>query len=244
MPDPLFTDPRLASIYDVLDGPRTDLGAYVAIVDELNGQSVLDLGCGTGSFACLLAGRGVEVVGVEPAVASLDLARGKPGADDIRWIHGDATAVPDDVAVHVATMTGNVAQVFTTDDDWTTTLDELGAHVQPGGWLVFETRVPSARAWERWTSEQTLRTLSVPDVGRVTTWIDLIDVAEPYVSFRHTFRFEATGTKITSESTLRFRDTDELTTTLNAAGFEVRDIRYAPDRPGLELVVLAQRAST
>jgi len=35
-------------------------------------------------FALLLAERGVEVVGVDPAGASLDVARGKPGADRVR----------------------------------------------------------------------------------------------------------------------------------------------------------------
>jgi 2-polyprenyl-3-methyl-5-hydroxy-6-metoxy-1,4-benzoquinol methylase len=32
-------------------------------------RSVLDVGCGTGSFACMLAQRGIEVVGVDPAAA-------------------------------------------------------------------------------------------------------------------------------------------------------------------------------
>lgn len=241
MPDPLFADPRLAALYDVFDGPRTDLDAYVAIVDELGVRSMLDLGCGTGSFACRLAARGVAVVGVDPAAASLELARRKPGADQVHWIHGDITAVQSDIDVDLATMTGNVAQAFTTDDDWATTLDGLAARVRPGGWLVLETRAPSARAWEHWTREQTLRTILVPDVGEVTTWTDLIDATQPYVSFRHTFHFAADNTEITSESTLRFRDTAELTATLSDAGFELREVRDAPDRPGLELVVLARR---
>ena len=50
---------------------------YAAIVDELGARSVLDVGCGTGTFALLLAARGIEVVGVDPAVASLDVARGQ-----------------------------------------------------------------------------------------------------------------------------------------------------------------------
>jgi len=45
---------------------------------------VLDIGCGTGTFACLLGARGIEVVVVDPAGASLDVARAKPGADLMR----------------------------------------------------------------------------------------------------------------------------------------------------------------
>lgn len=65
------------------------------------------------------------------------------------------------------------------------------------------------------------------------------EVALPLVSFRHVFRFVDTGETIASTSTLRFRDRDELAETLTANGFEIHDIRSAPDRPGRELVVLA-----
>jgi hypothetical protein len=35
VPDPIFADPRLAEIYDVFDGERSDLEVYAAIVEEL-----------------------------------------------------------------------------------------------------------------------------------------------------------------------------------------------------------------
>ena len=94
MPDAIFEDRRLAAVYDPLDPDRSDLDAYVAIADELGVRSVLDVGCGTGTFALLLADRGIDVVGVDPASASLDVARAKPGADRVRWLHGDATSLP------------------------------------------------------------------------------------------------------------------------------------------------------
>ena len=108
VPDAIFDDPRLARLYDPLDPGRSDLDAYMAMVREFGAHSVLDVGCGTGTFACLLAGQGLEVVGVDPALASLDVVRGKPGADAVRWIHGDATSLPP-LDVDIAFMTGNVA---------------------------------------------------------------------------------------------------------------------------------------
>lgn len=77
MVDAIFSEPRLAAIYDALDSDRSDLDVYASIVDELAARSVLDLGCGTGTFACLLANRGKGVTAVDPAVASVAVAQRK-----------------------------------------------------------------------------------------------------------------------------------------------------------------------
>ena len=131
MADAQYEHPRLASIYDRLDPDRKDLDVYAAfVVDEFVARTVLDVGCGTGTFACLLARRGLVVVGSDPAAASLDVARTKPGADRVRWIHGDLTAWPP-MQLDVATMTGNVAQAIVTDDEWMTTLGAIGTSLRP-----------------------------------------------------------------------------------------------------------------
>ncbi|HEV2368593.1 MAG TPA: class I SAM-dependent methyltransferase [Acidimicrobiales bacterium] len=240
MPDALYAHPRLAEIYDAVDSDRSDLDVYLALVEELGSKSVLDIGCGTGSFACLLAARGLDVVGVDPALASLDVARRKPDADRVRWVHADATALPD-VEVDLATMTGNVAQVFLDDHEWAVALAGANNALGPGGRLVFETRNPTRRGWEEWTRDLTYRRLEIRGVGVVEVWVDLTDVALPFVSFRHTYIFEADGATLTSESTLRFRDRTEVDLALAAAGFGLLEVRDAPDRPGKEFVFIAQK---
>ena len=110
MADALFEQPRLAAVYDPLDPDRDDLMVYAAIAEEFGARSVLDIGCGTGTFACLLAGRGVDVMGVDPAGASLDVARAKPGAGRVRWLRCDAAGLPP-LQVELATMTGNVGAI-------------------------------------------------------------------------------------------------------------------------------------
>jgi ubiquinone/menaquinone biosynthesis C-methylase UbiE len=240
VPDPIFADPRLAALYDIVEDDRSDLDVYVGIVSELKASTVLDIGCGTGTLACMLARHGIEVVGLDPATASLDVAQRKPDTERVRWIRGDASSAPP-LGVDLAVMTGNVAQVFVTGADWYQTLAVLGRAVRDGGWLVFETRDPAQRAWERWTKEHTYRELEAPGMGKVSTWIELVDVREPLVSFRHVFQFAQEGSELTSDSTLRFRDRGEITENLENAGFWPRAVRDAPDRPGLELVFFAQR---
>ena len=241
MADPVFDEPRLAEVYDPLDPDRSDLDAYVAMVEEFGARGVLDIGCGTGTFACLLARRGLTVTAVDSAGAMLAVARTKPGAERVRWVHGDATDLPP-LQVDLVTMTANVAQVFLTDAEWAATLRAANAALRPGGRLVFETRDPAAKAWLEWIRERSYQRIVVPGVGGVQSWEELLGVRGELVSFRSTVVFEADGAVLTSESTLRFRHRDEVAASLAAAGYVVDEVREAPDRPGREMVFIARQA--
>jgi SAM-dependent methyltransferase len=237
-PDILFADRRLAVVYDPLDPDRSDLDVYAGILDELGARTVLDVGCGTGTFAVLLAARGVDVTGVDPAAASVDVARGKPGAERVRWVVGEIDSVAD-LTFDAVTMTANVAQVFLTDEAWRAVLATAYDVLVPGGHLVFETRDPAVEAWREWNREESFTAADVPGQGRVESWVETTDVAGELVTFRATLVFaDAT---LTSESTLRFRDRESVTADLVEAGFVVEDVRDAPDRPGRELVFMAAR---
>lgn len=240
MPDKLFADPRLARIYDRFDSDRSDLDHYVSLLEELGASTVLDIGCGTGCLALLLAERGLTVTGVDPAAASLEVARAKPGADRVRWIDGDATTAQTR-NVDAAIMTGNVAQVFVTDEAWAETLAGAADAVRPDGHLIFEVRDPARQAWLTWNREQTAKRIEVPEIGFVNLWIGLTDVSLPLVSFESHYHFEDSGLRLTSSSTLRFRERDEIEAALATAGFVTEEVRDAPDRPGKELVFINRR---
>lgn len=237
-PDALFAAPALAALYDDLDPDRSDLEAYLAIAREVRARSVLDVGCGTGCLALLLAGHDLAVIGVDPAEASVDVARTKPGAERVRWVVGDArSAACLGTTVDLATMTGNVAQVFVDDDDWHQTLGALHACLRPEGWLVFETRRSEARDWERWEVPAT--SVRLPDGRSVSFSRTVSEVSLPTVTFESGFVID--GVAYLSESTLRFRDRTEITQDLSRHDFEVVDVREAADRPGKEMVFLARR---
>ncbi len=240
MPDAIFEHPRLVAIYDALDPDRSDLDVYATIVNELGARSVLDLGCGTGTFALLLADRGCEVVAVDPASGSLDVARAKPNAERVTWIHGDATTLPP-MQVDVATMTGNVAQAIIGPRDWEETLRGAYGALRPGGHLVFETRDLAAHAWQEWNRTASYSVTEIPGVGAVESWVEVTDVDGPLVSFRATRVFAVDGEVLSSDSMLRFRERDEVEADLVRHGYVVDGIRGAPDRPGRELVFFARR---
>lgn len=242
MPDAIFAHPRLAAIYDAFDGHRGDLAVYLGIIEELGAHRVLDIGCGTGCLAILLAATGRTVMGIDPAEASLEVAKSKDKAARVNWVHGDAASVPA-FGADLAVMTGNVAQVFLTGQGWAQALQAIHAALRPDGYLVFETRRPERRAWEDWAAQTGPVILDIPGSGPVEQRRQITNVNPPLVSFRYTYTFLADGTVLTSDSTLRFRTRTEVEASLAATGYRVMQVREAPDRPGHEFVFIAKRTA-
>ena len=242
VPDAIFAHPRLAPVYDAFDGDRDDLAAYLSIAGELGAERVLDVGCGTGCLAILLADSGRTVMGADPAGAALEVARAKDARARITWVHGDATALPS-FGADLAVMTGNVAQVFLADEDWAGALRGIHGALRPRGYLVFETRRPDWRAWEKWAAEAGRRVVDVPGIGSVEQRSEVTGVSLPFVSVRGTYTFRADGAVIVSDSILRFRSRNEVESSLVTQGYRVLDVREAPDRPGREFVFIAERTT-
>src|SRR5437879_10692131 len=81
-------------------------------------------------------------------------------------------------------MTGNVAQVFVTDEEWMATLRACHDALRPDGRLVFEVRDPTREAWKGWNRGQSYKTIEVPGIGTVESWVELMNVQLTLVSFR------------------------------------------------------------
>src|ERR1700678_1465360 len=80
---------QIAEIYDLINPWAQDTDFYLSLVGR-HPCSVLDLGCGTGTLCCALAGRGHRVTGVDPAAAMLAVARSKPYAEQVEWVESSA----------------------------------------------------------------------------------------------------------------------------------------------------------
>lgn len=217
-----FNDPHLVAVYDAdFSWSRQD-DFFSALISDDPQSRVLDLGCGTGRLALGLAAAGHVVTGIDPASASIDAARRKPGADTVTWIVGTSRAAPDQ-SFDAALMTSHVAQFLVTDTEWADTLADLRRALVPGGRLVFDSRDPDYRAWESWNPVDTRHAVELPGGTEVVVWSEVTAVDGDIVDF--TLHYEcADGVERLSSSTLRFRSVEELRSSLNRSGFTVEDI--------------------
>lgn len=217
-----YVDPRLVELYDIENTRGADTDFYVRLAADLDARRIFDLGCGTGLLTRELAVDGRLVVGVDPAPAMLDYARRQPGADRVQWIEGYSSALGTPEA-DLVVMTGNVAQVFLDDSIWAATLRDIQAALRPGGHLVFESRNPDDRAWERWNRKATYEQIESPH-GPMECWVELVSVGDGRVRFEGHNIFAATGEIMIVGSELRFRSLAELSDSLINAGFTVEQV--------------------
>jgi SAM-dependent methyltransferase len=193
------------------------------LAGETSRARVLDFGCGTGRLAIALAAAGHHVTGVDPASASLQAARAKPGSNRVTWIEGSHEILPS-AAFDLIVMNSHVAQLLITDLEWANTLSRFSQALVPGGRLAFDSRDPQARAWEAWNPVDSRERLILPDGRTVDILTDAVETAGENMTFVIHYRFSGSNEDLRSRNTLRFRSKQALRSSLQAAGFEVEQI--------------------
>lgn len=135
-----------AAHYDLygLDWFATMYGERLLRLLEERGQRtgrVLDAGCGTGSLALLLAGRGYGVVGIDLSEAMIEIARRKDANGSVTWRVADITAFdvldtggPFDLVTCVADTLNHLETL----DEWEAAFRCFAAHLRPGGRLLLD----------------------------------------------------------------------------------------------------------
>ena len=237
----------MPAIYDAENSWGADDEFFLGVANRHPKSRVLDLGCGTGRLTTALAAAQHNVTGLDPNGTSLRRARAKPHGDKVLWVEGTSRCLAPTNRFDTVLMTSHVAQVFVSDDEWGAVLDDARGTLAPGGVLAFDSRDPRAKAWERWTKEQTQGTVELPDGQQVVGWVDVTDVSDNgVVTFDWCNVFED-GSRLAGTSSLRFRSEQRLRTTLEEAGFIVDDLYggwrnepSVPDGSTSELVVVAR----
>ena len=104
---------RWAAVYDHDANPLPPLEEPMvdAMIGEVAGLAVLDLGCGTGRHALRLAAAGAKVTGVDFSEGMLAQARGKAGDMGVRFVAQDLHCpLPFEAATFNAVVSGLVLE--------------------------------------------------------------------------------------------------------------------------------------
>ena len=215
----IYCDPELARFYDWDNPWPKDFDYFASLVE--GADRVLDLGCGTGIFSAELAARGHQVTGVDPAGAMLDIARGRPGGDDVRWIEADARHLDLGERFDMVLMTGHAFQTALTRRDRAALIGTIAGHLDRGARFFFDSRNPAARAWEHWTPEHTRAMRAHLEHGMVERWKDATwDPDTGLVTYGTFYRLES-GQTLSASSKIAFAPRTEIADLIKDAGLEV-----------------------
>ncbi len=234
---------RLAEVYDLLNpwGPGDEF--YLGLV--MAAGAVLDVGCGTGTLLrrAREAGHTGRLCGLDPDEAMLSRARRRP---DVEWVLGDAASARWDREFDLAVMTGHAFQALVEDDDLRASLAAIRAALVDGGTFAFETRNLSARAWERWTPDNAFEAVDADGATVRVSYEVEIPVVGDVVRVGETLTSPDWDRPHVGWASLRFLDTDALTSFLAEAGLRVEEQFGDWDRRPLtatspEIITLARR---
>ena len=182
-----------APVYDTLfEDSLADAAFYLrAAVDRLSpGDTILELGVGTGRLTEQFLAAGYRVVGVDASADMLERARIRlaPHGDRCHLVHGDMRTMQlaDRHRMIVAPF-GTVAHLLT-DADRSRTFRAVHEHLAPGGVFIFDD-LPGWLAGPAAGTTLDVRTVSRdPSTGqRVRLQTNLFDASDAPVSVRYDF---------------------------------------------------------
>jgi len=140
---------EIAEVYDATSAVMFDSTVLDPTIDLLSelaaGGRVLELAVGTGRVALPLAGRGLEVHGIELSPDMVEQLRAKPGAEAVAVTVGDMTSTSVPGAFTLVYLVFNTIMNVTTQEEQVAVFANAAAHLAPGGCFAVEVVVPQLR---------------------------------------------------------------------------------------------------
>jgi ubiquinone/menaquinone biosynthesis C-methylase UbiE len=146
----IYDDGSFFSGYQQMRDAESGINAAVeqpglrALLPDLAGRTVLDLGCGDGALARDLVARGAsQVLGADPSARMLALAQARAADPRVRYVQAfaeDLSLRPTSVDLVVSSLALHYVA------DLGTVLAQVARWLRPGGWLVASMEHPMRTA--------------------------------------------------------------------------------------------------
>lgn len=186
-------------------------------------KSILDLGCGTGRHAALLAQTGYKVHGIDMSKDMLAVANESTDGEHIVFSCDDVRLARLDKTFDVVVSLFHVISYQTSNDDLLKAFTTAYEHLNPGGVFIFDCWYGPAVLSDR----PTVRVKRLEDEA-----IEVIRLAEPVmhanenlvdVNYHVTIRSKADGTEevITETHRMRYLFKPEVDLLLGETGFKI-----------------------
>lgn len=193
-------------------------------------KRVLELGCGTGKHAALLAEKGYAVHGVDRSETMLQAATARKTAlpaniaDRLHFSSGDVRTCKVDGGFDVVMSLFHVVSYQTTNDDLLTMFKNVYAHLNVGGAFIFDywygpavlTDRPAVRTKQMESETISVDRLATPTMHANTSMVD--------VHYQIDIRDKATGTteRLIETHPMRYLFAHEIDLLARACGFKVQ----------------------
>jgi SAM-dependent methyltransferase len=174
MPDPYYMDPRAAARYERdmgrLPDSIEDIPFYTQLARQAGerGESVLELGCGTGRVTIPMAQTSADVTGLDSAPAMLQIARAKadPEKINVRFVEGDMADFDLDRIFGLVTIPFRSFLHLVLDEEQLGCLACVNRHLAPGGLLALNFYVPATGQGSGARVSKVYRAMRLRDVSR------------------------------------------------------------------------------
>jgi SAM-dependent methyltransferase len=134
---------HVADLYDDWYQDHLDTEAAVEWLAELAGDgAILELAVGTGRLALPLAGRGLDVHGIDTSQAMLQRLQAKPGGDRVHLVVADMAEVVVEGPYSVVFAAENALFLLSSQEKQLRCFTNVAARLSPDGVFVVEAFVP------------------------------------------------------------------------------------------------------
>lgn len=215
----LYSDPSLAQFYNVNQTVRHDYAYCVQWTKNAN--SILDLGCGTGTLASLFSSR-INVVAVDPAKAMLNIAADQIKTQNISWVEGDARNIRLGQRFDCVILSGHAFQVFLTREDQLQVLMTIAAHLNQGGQFIFDSRNPSFPQSKERTKSQTLHKFLHPEHGEMEAWNEsTYDTSNHVLTYTNSYHILKTSEVMSAQEKICYPSQTDIADLMIEAGLKI-----------------------